>query len=108
MSGEIRFVDEMDLTGKTVFLRLDLNVPISGSGEEKKIDDDTRIREALPTIKYCMEHAARVILCSHLGRPDGKRSAKYSLEPVAKHLADLLGSEVLLSHDAFGEGLKQM
>ncbi len=108
MSGEIRFVNEMDLAGKTIFLRLDLNVPISGTGEEKKIDDDTRIREAVPTIKYCHEHAARLILCSHLGRPDGKRSAKYSLEPVAKHLAELLGLEVLLSHDAFGEGLRQM
>ena len=110
MSGEIRFVDQMDLAEKTVFLRLDLNVPISGGvdGTEKKIDDDTRIREALPTIKYCMEHAAKVILCSHLGRPDGKRSGKYSLEPVATHLAELLDAEVLLSHDAFGDGVRHM
>lgn len=101
-------VDEIPLRGKKVFLRLDLNVPISGTGEGKKIDDDTRIREALPTIKYCLDQGAKLVLCSHLGRPDGKRHPKYSLEPVAKHLADLLGKDVLLSEEAVGEGVHQM
>ncbi len=108
MSAPIRFVDEMDLKGKKVLLRVDLNVPISGVGSEKKIDDDTRIREALPTIRYLLDQGARVIVCSHLGRPDGKRSGKYSLEPVARHMAEILGHEVLLSDDAIGDGVHQM
>lgn len=107
-TGGIRNVNELSLKGKKVFLRLDLNVPISGEGENKKIDDDTRIREALPTVQYCIEQGAKVILCSHLGRPDGKRSAKYSLEPVARRLAELLDRDVLLSEEAVGEGVHQM
>ncbi|NUM89776.1 MAG: phosphoglycerate kinase [Bdellovibrionales bacterium] len=98
----------MDLKGKKVLLRVDLNVPISGAGEQKKIDDDTRIREALPTIRYLLDQGARPIVCSHLGRPDGKRSPKYSLEPVARHMAELLGREVLLSDEATGDGVHQM
>jgi phosphoglycerate kinase len=106
--GAIRNVSQLELAGKKVFLRLDLNVPISGEGENKVIDDDTRIREALPTVQYCLEKGAKVILCSHLGRPDGKRSAKYSLEPVAKRMAELLDRDVLLSEEAVGEGVYQM
>lgn len=106
--GSVRSVKNLSLKGRKVFLRLDLNVPISGEGENKKIDDDTRIREALPTIQYCLEQGAKVILCSHLGRPDGKRSAKYSLEPVARRLAELLDRDVLLSDEAVGEGVHQM
>ncbi len=106
--GSIRNVGSFELKGKKVFLRLDLNVPLSGEGEERKIDDDTRIQEALPTIRYCLEHGAKVILCSHLGRPDGKRHRKYSLEPVAKHLSELLDRDVLLSEECVGEGVHQM
>lgn len=106
--SSVRSVGELKLQGKKVFLRLDLNVPISGEGDARKIDDDTRIREALPTIKHCLEQGAKVILCSHLGRPDGKRNRKYSLEPVAKHLAELLDRDVLLSEEAVGEGVHQM
>lgn len=106
--GTVRNVTQLPLKGRKVFLRLDLNVPISGEGENKVIDDDTRIREALPTIQYCLEQGAKVILCSHLGRPDGKRSAKYSLEPVARRLAELLDKDVLLSEEAVGEGVYQM
>ncbi|MGE3260539.1 MAG: phosphoglycerate kinase [Bacteriovoracia bacterium] len=106
--GSIRNVTQMKLSGRKVFLRLDLNVPISGEGENKVIDDDTRIREALPTIQYCLEQGAKVVVCSHLGRPDGKRSAKYSLEPVAKRLAELLDKDVLLSEECVGEGVYQM
>lgn len=108
-AGTVRAVNQLKISGRRVFLRLDLNVPISGEGADKKIDDDTRIREALPTIQYCLDQgASKIILCSHLGRPDGKRSSKYSLEPVAKRLAELLGKDVLLSEDAIGEGVHQM
>jgi phosphoglycerate kinase len=107
--GKVRAVNQLKISGRRVFLRLDLNVPISGEGAGKKIDDDTRIREALPTIQYCLDQgASNIILCSHLGRPDGKRSAKFSLEPVARRLAELLGKDVLLSEDAIGEGVHQM
>lgn len=108
MIGNVANVTQIPIKGRKVFLRLDLNVPISGEGDAKKIDDDTRIREALPTIKYCLEQGAKVILCSHLGRPDGKRSSKYSLEPVARHLAELLERDVLLSEEAIGDGVHQM
>ncbi len=106
--GRVRSVKSLELKGKKVLLRLDLNVPISGEGENKKIDEDTRIREALPTIQHCLAQGAKLILCSHLGRPDGKRNAKYSLEPVAKHLAELLDREVLLSDECVGDGVHQM
>lgn len=107
--GKVRAVNQLKIAGRRVFLRLDLNVPISGEGADKKIDDDTRIREALPTIQYCLEQgASKIILCSHLGRPDGKRTPKFSLEPVAKRLAELLGQDVLLSEEAIGEGVHQM
>ncbi len=108
MLGVVKSVKDLKLKGKKVFLRLDLNVPISGEGENKVIDEDTRIREALPTIQHCLDQGAKVILCSHLGRPDGKRNSKYSLEPVAKRLADLLDREVLLSDEAIGDGVHQM
>lgn len=106
--GNVRSVKELSLKGRKVFLRLDLNVPISGEGANRRIDDDTRIREALPTIHHCLEQGAKVVLCSHLGRPEGKRSAKYSLEPVATRLAELLERDVLLSEEAVGEGVHQM
>ncbi len=104
----IRNVTDLNIRGRKVFLRLDLNVPISGEGTNRKIDDDTRILEALPTVRYCLEQGAKVILCSHLGRPDGKRNPKYSLEPVALRLAELLERDVLLSEDCVGEGVHQM
>lgn len=105
----VRPVNELNIKGRRVFIRVDFNVPISGEGENKKIDDDTRIREALPTILYCIEQgASKIVLCSHLGRPDGHRLVKYSLEPVAKHLAVLLDRDVLLSEEAVGEGVHQM
>ncbi|MCO5141746.1 MAG: phosphoglycerate kinase [Oligoflexia bacterium] len=108
ISKTIRSVEDVKLEGKKVFIRLDLNVPISGEGAARKIDDDTRIQEALPTIKYCLEKGAKLILCSHLGRPDGKRNKKYSLELVGQKLAELLGVEVLLSDDSVGDGVHQM
>ena len=86
-----RSVKDIDLRGKRVFIRVDFNVPIKNG----TIGDDTRIRSSLPTIQYALEHGARsVILASHLGRPKGKPNPEYSLQPVATHLAGLLGRPV--------------
>ena len=91
-------IRDIDVSGKRVLVRADLNVPI----ENGVITDDTRIRESLPTIRYLLEHGARVIVCSHLGRPKGSDPA-LSLEPVAGRMANLLGQEVLFASDCVGE-----
>jgi phosphoglycerate kinase len=95
-------IKDLDLGGKRVFIRVDFNVPI----KEGKIEDDTRIRGALPTIQYAISEGARVILASHLGRPKGERVEKYSLRPVAQHLSSLLGKTVEFADDCVGDEVK--
>jgi phosphoglycerate kinase len=93
-------IDDLDLEGKRVFIRVDFNVPIKNG----KISDDTRIRASLPTIERALEMgAATVVLASHLGRPKGKPNPEYSLKPVADRLAELLGRPVVFAEDAIGE-----
>ena len=96
-------IKDLTLSGHRVFIRVDFNVPI----KDGKVDDDSRIRASLPTINYAIEHGARVILASHLGRPKGERNEKYSLRPVADHLSQLLGRPVAFAEDCVGELAEQ-
>ncbi len=106
----IRTIRGLDLTSKSVFMRVDFNVPLTppDADGEIQIEDDTRIQESLPTIQYAIEKGAKLILASHLGRPDGKRKAELSMEPVARRLATLLGREVTLADDCIGDGIELM
>jgi phosphoglycerate kinase len=99
-------IEDIQVKGKKVLARCDFNVPMD---ENKNITDDIRIRAALPTIKYLVEQGAKVVLMSHLGRPKGEPNQKYSLEPVAKRLAELLGKEVIFAADdeVVGESAKK-
>jgi phosphoglycerate kinase len=90
---------DIDLKGKTVLLRADYNVPLS----DGKITDDYRLRQSLPTVRYILKQASNLIICSHLGRPDGQFEAAYSLKPVAKRLSDLLDENVIFAEDCVGE-----
>jgi len=102
----IRYVDELSLADKRVFIRVDFNVPLDDSGA---VSDDSRIREALPTIELARKNKARLILGSHLGRPKGV-DPKLSLEPVATRLSELLGKQdtVILADDCVGDGVKKL
>jgi len=94
MSYNKKTIEDINVSGKKVLVRCDFNVPL----QEGKITDENRLLGALPTIKYLMEKGGRVILCSHLGKPKGP-DAKYSLEPVAKRLSELLNKEVVFAAD---------
>ena len=96
-------VRDVDVKGKKVFVRCDFNVPQDADG---KITDDNRIRGALPTIKYLLDHGAKVVLASHLGRPKNGFEAKFSLKPVCDRLNELLGNKVVLAADVIGEDAK--
>ncbi|HYX28687.1 MAG TPA: phosphoglycerate kinase [Pyrinomonadaceae bacterium] len=96
-------IKDLDLAGKRVFIRVDFNVPI----KDGRVEDDTRIRAAIPTIEYATDHNARVILASHLGRPKDQHVDKYSLRPVAEHLSQLLGKPVAFAADCVGPSAEE-
>ena len=98
-------VEDIDVAGKRVLVRCDFNVPFDGEGN---ISDPKRINEAMKTIKYLVDHKAKVILCSHLGRPKGEFNMKYSLAPVAAYLSKALGQEVKMAKDVIGESAKSI
>jgi phosphoglycerate kinase len=99
----IRYLDQMDLAGKRVFLRVDFNVPLDAQGA---ITDDARIRAALPSIKTVLDKKGRLIVASHLGRPKGA-DPKASMEAAATRLAELLRKDVILADDCIGDGVKK-
>lgn len=92
-------IEDIDVSGKKVLVRCDFNVPLDNG----VITDDKRIRESLKTIKYLVDHHAKVILCSHLGRPKGEFNMKFSLAPIAVRLSELLGQKVEMASDVVGE-----
>jgi len=95
-----RTVEDLEVKGRKVLVRVDFNVPMDKEGN---ITDDRRIREALPTITYLKDRGAKVIIMSHLGRPKGKVNPEFSLKPVGKRLSELLGQQVIMSEDVVGE-----
>lgn len=103
MTYNKKTIEDIDVNGKRVFVRCDFNVPLDENGN---ITDDKRIRESIKTIKYLLDHNAKVVLSSHLGRPKGEFNMKYSLAPVAKRLSELLGKEVIMAKDVIGEDAK--
>jgi phosphoglycerate kinase len=100
-----RSIEDLQLSGKRVLVRVDFNVPLDDAGA---ITDDTRIRESLPTIRRIIDNGGRAILMSHLGRPKGERKEKYSLRPAAERLAELLNRPVQLAPDCIGPETEQM
>ncbi|HXU02942.1 MAG TPA: phosphoglycerate kinase, partial [Polyangia bacterium] len=101
----LKTISELDISGRRVFIRVDFNVPFNANGA---VADDTRIRESLPTIRFALDKGARVVLASHLGRPKGKPDKKYSLEPVAARLAELIGADVALTDEPVGDGARKV
>jgi len=95
----MKTIRDLDIAGKRVLIRVDFNVPMDEAGN---ITDDLRIRTVMPTVHYALEQKARVILCSHMGRPKGERVGKFSLAPVARYLSEILGQTVKLAPDCIG------
>lgn len=106
----MKIISELNISGRRIFLRLDLNVPLGSASSSgmRSIEDDTRIQESLPTIQYAIQQGAKLVVASHLGRPGGKVVLDLSLEPVASHLASLLNQDVTLSDSCCGEGVELM
>ena len=102
---KIRYINEIDLKGKRVLIRVDFNVPVDENGN---ITDDTRIRGALPTINYALDEGAKVILASHMGRPKGKVVPSMSLAPIAKRLGRLLQKEIIMAPDCVGNEVERL
>ncbi|SEH00606.1 phosphoglycerate kinase [Nonomuraea solani] len=98
----MRTLDDLDVKGRRVLVRADLNVPLDG----ETITDDGRIRASVPTIKTLLERGAQVVVCAHLGRPKGQVNPKYSLRPVAARLGELLGQDVAFATDVVGESAR--
>ena len=105
---QLKSIQDADLKGKKVLVRFDFNVPLTKT-EPRKITDTSRIDQAIPTIRLMLEKgASKIVMISHLGRPDGQVNPKYSLEPVAEYLATKLGTDVILSESAIDNGVKNL
>jgi phosphoglycerate kinase len=102
----IKHVEELPVEGKRVFVRVDYNVPLDKA--TKKITDDARIQATLPTLRHLIDRGARIVLGSHLGRPDGQVKPELSLEPVGARLAELLGIDVVLADEVVGDGARKV
>ena len=100
-------VHDLNVRGQRVFVRVDYNVPMEERGGQMVINDDTRIRETLPTLELLIKQGAKIILAAHLGRPKGQREPSLSLRPVAAKLADLLGRPVAFADDCIGEKVEK-
>ena len=100
----MKYIDQIEMKGKRVFLRVDFNVPMDKEGN---VTGDKRVRASIPTINYALEKGAKLIIASHLGRPKGKRVAEMSLKPVVKVLSGLLKKEVIFLDDCVGAAVEQ-
>ena len=106
LPGGIKHVEELAVEGKRVFVRVDYNVPLDK--KTKQITDDARITATLPTLKHLIGRGARIVLGSHLGRPEGQVKPEFSLEPVAARLAELLQLEIALADEPVGDGARKV
>src|SRR5436190_17062704 len=102
----IRSIEQLDIGQKRLFIRVDFNVPLDK--KTGKVKDDARVQAALPTIRYAVGKKAKVILASHLGRPDGKVVPELSLENVGDRLSQLFGQDVLFADDCVGDGVRKL
>jgi len=100
----MKTIDDMEVSGRRVLVRADLNVPLDGT----RITDDGKIRASLPTVTALLDRGAAVVICSHLGRPAGAPDPAYSLAPVAARLGELLGRPVVLAADTVGRSAQRL